>query len=144
MATFLQTVLKALNPEPRESWFDGTRFHDETTAVRQAFAGNITLRLLPGAAPGHWESYGVVFTYDEFTITGKFDPSHPYKPPRFQISPEPQSIHYYDDGRGKHLCFCRPEEWQPGFMMATAVGEVIRFLTEYQQGVGKCSRYTSS
>jgi len=140
MATFLHDLIAALNPDASQSgqaWFDRVRFHEEVTQVRRAFGGNITLRLMPSAPTGRWDSYGVVFTYDHFTITGRFDSEHPFKPPRFQVTPAPESMHYYNDGRGLHLCYTRPAEWQPGFTMATAIGEVIRFLAEYEKGGGR-------
>lgn len=81
-----------------------------------------------GTSGTSWSDYGVSVSVAGRRIVGRFSPDHPYRPPRFTIDPPLRSKHYYDDGKGMHLCFCRPEEWHPDWTMATALGIVYRFL----------------
>lgn len=81
----------------------------------------------PGLALQDW---AVTLQNRNRTIVGRFERDHPYVPPRFTITPPPSSTHYYDDGRGMHLCYCLPSEWNPDWTIATALGIVCRFLAE--------------
>jgi hypothetical protein len=81
-----------------------------------------------GTSGWQWSDYGVVYHAASSRIIGRFQDEHPLVPPRFTIDPAPSSRHYYDDGRGLHLCYCRPEEWHPDWTIATALGIVLRFL----------------
>ncbi|MDQ6891123.1 MAG: hypothetical protein M3167_00375 [Acidobacteriota bacterium] len=130
----ISTVVCAPSDDEAGGSLDPRRLRHEQEQLRTAFAGTITLAQFPGTNPSAWSSRGVVVSFAPFTITGRYEPEHPYKPPRFQIAPQPRSRHYYADRRGPHLCYTRPEQWQPHFTIATALGTVIRFLTEYQKG----------
>lgn len=80
-----------------------------------------------------WEGLGVQFTVDGRLVQAHFAPDHPFSPPRVQVHPAPASRHYYDDGRGVHLCYVHPNEWQPSYTMAAVVGIVMVFLNKYRQ-----------
>ena len=91
--------------------------------------------LFRGCSGRSWEDYGVVAHLRGRTIIGRFQATHPYAPPRFTIQPPPvSSRHYYNDGRGWHLCWCRAQEWNPDWTMATALGAVFRFLGLLDRG----------
>ena len=81
-----------------------------------------------------WESFGVQFQTLGFFVQARFAADHPYSPPRFEIHPAPRSKHYYDDGKGLHLCFCHPNEWRPTYSLATAAAIVTVFLKEFREG----------
>lgn len=75
-----------------------------------------------------WDDFGIITAVRGRTVIGRFDRNHPYAPPRFTITPRPSSRHYYDDGRGDHLCWCGPDEYHPDWTIATGLGVVHRFL----------------
>ena len=104
------------------------RLEREFAAVRRSFGTEVLTFLAHGARGASWADYGVIANVDHRRIIGRFHADHPYRPPRFTIDPPVRSKHYYDDGHGMHLCFCRPEEWNPDWTIATALGIVYRFL----------------
>jgi ubiquitin-protein ligase len=112
------------------------RLRYEKEQLHQLFAGRI--RLVRFADDLAWESFGVQFEEGRFLVQAHFAPDHPLSPPRVQVHPAPRSKHYYDDGRGVHLCYLHPNEWQPAYSLATVVAIVLVFLRQYEDGRVEC------
>ena len=86
------------------------------------------------APEGSWGRYGVQGYHRGYSVGVLYDEDHPYRPPRVGLSPRPSSRHYYDDGNGWHLCYCKPEEWNSRYTLATTLAIVLRFIDEFSQG----------
>ena len=113
---------------------DVTRFRYEQEQLRTMFG----LPLVRFADADAWPSFGVQFPCGRFLVQAHFATDHPFSPPRVQVHPAPRSRHYYDDGRGLHLCYLHPNEWRPTYTMATVVGIVRVFLAKYDLGSAEC------
>lgn len=81
-----------------------------------------------------WPDVGVITNILGRRVIGRFQRDHPYEPPRFTIDPRPSSRHYYDDGRGDHLCWCSLDQYNPDWTIATGLGAVHRFLGLLDRG----------
>lgn len=81
-----------------------------------------------------WDTYGARCTYGGFQVRVVYDHDHPHRPPRVTLDPAPSNRHYYNDGQGIHLCYTKPEEWNPRFTMATTFAVVFRFISDLHQG----------
>lgn len=88
----------------------------------------------PDKPSDRWDAYGADCSYGGFLIRAAYDEAHPYRPPRVTLDPAPSNRHYYDDGRGIHLCYTKPEEWNPRFTMTTTFAVVFRFISDLRQG----------
>ena len=110
---------------------DEQRFVYEQEQLRKLFGYHIGL--VRFADFDAWECFGVQFPCGDFLVQAHFAIDHPHSPPRFQLHPSPVSRHYYDDGKGLHLCYVYPNEWRPSYALATAVAIVMVFINQYQQ-----------
>src|ERR1044071_234962 len=108
---------------------DLARVRFEQEQLRKVFK----MPLVRFADDESWPSFGVQFKVGGTLVQAHFAPDHPFSPPRVQLPPAPVSRHYYDDGRGLHLCYVHPNEWQPTYTMAVVVGIVMVFLNTYRQ-----------
>ena len=88
----------------------------------------------PDRSPDYWDAYGADCSYGGFLIRAVYDEQHPYRPPRVTLDPAPSNRHYYNDGRGVHLCYTKPEEWNPRFTMVTTFAVVFRFISDLHHG----------
>jgi hypothetical protein len=113
---------------------DLARLQREQLVLRRTYRANVYPVLFRGRAGRSWDDYGVIAAIDRWVVTGRYDRNHPYAPPRFAIDPAPVSRHYYDDGRGLHLCWCGSQEWNPDWTIATGLGAVHRFLGLLDRG----------
>jgi len=113
---------------------DLARLQREQLALRRTYAANVYPVLFRGRSGRSWDDYGVIAAVSRWVVTGRYDRNHPYAPPRFAIDPAPVSRHYYDDGRGLHLCWCGVREWNPDWTIATGLGAVHRFLGLLERG----------
>jgi ubiquitin-protein ligase len=115
---------------------DFARFRFEQEQLRKLFGED--MRLVRFAEVDAWPSFGVSFRCGRFLVQAHFAPDHPSSPPRVQVHPGLRSRHYYDDGRGLHLCYVHPNEWRPTYSMATVIGIVRVFLAKYELGSTEC------
>lgn len=111
---------------------DASRFRFEQEQLQKIFGSCVGL--VRFADVEAWPSFGVQFQRDRFLIQAHFAPDHPLSPPRVQVHPAPRSRHYYDDGKGLHLCYLHPNEWRPTYSMAAVIGIVLVFLNKYELG----------
>lgn len=116
------------------STVDPARLQREQLVLRRTYRANVYPVLFLGRAGRSWDDYGVIAAVDRWVVIGRYDRNHPYKPPRFAIDPAPVSRHYYDDGRGLHLCWYGLQEWNPDWTIATGLGAVHRFLGLLDRG----------
>lgn len=65
------------------------------------------------------------------TITARYPASYPLAEMDVTVDPDVRTHHKI---RGNCLCLFSPNEWTPDLTCVAAIGQAIRFLTEYHRG----------
>jgi ubiquitin-protein ligase len=113
---------------------DPMRMLREEAALACAHGDRVRWCVFKNTPSTSWDHYGVIANVFGWRVVGRFEANHPWAPPRFTTTPQVRTHHLHHDVNGPYLCLWRPEEWNPNWTMATALGVVYRFLSLLRQG----------
>ncbi len=120
---------------PLTTWYlDRDRLGDEIREVQRILGPDFQLYMDDEKGLSSWESFFWMGHHPggPHVIRASYSPLHPLEQMRISTIPDDLDTHHrLGDGS---LCYLKPQEWSPDWTAATALGQAIRFLTDYYEG----------